>query len=491
VGQSVADKLNWDRLLCEDRRKGLHNPKPALTETAIERRPGDTRTEHERDHDRILFSAPLRRLQDKTQVFPLEKNDSVRTRLTHSHEVANMARSMGTTLAFEHATQVGFPNPDRAKRSVPALLEAIGLAHDIGNPPFGHQGEEAIRTWVLRNSVPVKEDALSRGIFDGWGPTKAQKEDFLRFEGNAQAFRLLTQLQIINDGFGLNMTCAFLASLMKYPVSSDTASTSLASKKFGFFQSEASIVEEVWNATGLKVGVRHPLTFVMEACDDIAYSVVDAEDGAKKSLLNFNKLADYLKRECDGDPVTERVLEKAYAEYARALGHKISPSEIDDIAMQMFRVNAIGAMVPSTIRAFVDNIDPIMSGEFNYELLAKSDASRLWKSLKKFSFEHIYTHGSVLVVESAGHSVIHRLMDMFWDAIHANYDAKQQNRRPSPLVQYTYLRISENYRRVYEDPKSTMSEGYKRLQLITDMVSGMTDSFAVALCDELRRCNAS
>ena len=197
----MADQLDWRRLLNAQRRKGK------AAGRAYTARLGEDRTEHERDHDRILFSTPVRRLQDKTQVFPLERNDSVRTRLTHSHEVANMARSMGTTLAFVHGGALGFPGEVEPLRNVPALLEAIGLAHDLGNPPFGHQGETAIQTWVKRHSVPRKDDPASFDIFDAPDLSEPMRRDFLKFEGNAQAFRLLTRLQILNDDFGLNGAC--------------------------------------------------------------------------------------------------------------------------------------------------------------------------------------------------------------------------------------------------------------------------------------------
>ncbi len=156
----MSVRLDWLDLLNSQRRKGK------AAGRAHEPRLGEDRTEHERDHDRILFSTPVRRLQDKTQVFPLERNDSVRTRLTHSHEVANMARSMGTTLAFVHGEALGFTAAVEPLRNVPALLEAIGLAHDLGNPPFGHQGETAIQTWMKRHSTTQSTDTGSFGIFD-------------------------------------------------------------------------------------------------------------------------------------------------------------------------------------------------------------------------------------------------------------------------------------------------------------------------------------
>ena len=481
----MTTKLDWTKLLNPQRRKDRAEGKPA------EAKGPEARTEHERDHDRILFSTPVRRLQDKTQVFPLERNDSVRTRLTHSHEVANMARSMGTTLAFLHGGELGLPDAVQPLRNVPALLEAVGLAHDLGNPPFGHQGESAIQSWMARHAVPRAENPDSLGIFDGWAPTAAQQQDFLRFEGNAQAFRLLTRLQIVNDDYGLNMTYAFLAALMKYPVpSNETLRTSQARKKFNFFQSEAEIVAEVWEQTGLAKGVRHPLTYVMEACDDIAYSVVDVEDAAKKGLINFNVLIAWLKHHADGDPVTSRVVEKAEARHSEFRGKSLSPRELDDISMQMFRVDAIGSMVRSAVDAFVRNKDDIMAGAFDKELMAEGDASALWASLKRFAKQHVYNHQRVLEVELEGHRTIHALMDMFWSSITDREEATNLASRRPPLAGYVYSRISENYRRVAEAENNAMPMRYRELQLVTDMISGMSDSFAIAFHDDLRRHHA-
>lgn len=185
--------LDWQKLLNQVRRRELHDSSESMGT-------GAGRTEFERDYDRILFATPTRRLADKTQVFPMEENDSIRTRLTHSLEVSNLARSIGVRLAFDHAEKVFGPNHEvlKVKRNVPSLLAAVGLAHDLGNPPFGHQGETAIQQWFAEKH---NEAAI----------------DFLQFDGNAQTFRLLTRLQVLNDQYGLNLTLGTLAALIKYP----------------------------------------------------------------------------------------------------------------------------------------------------------------------------------------------------------------------------------------------------------------------------------
>lgn len=192
-------KLDWSKLLVPTRRKSLHCESESIGT-------GIGREEIERDYDRVLFAAPTRRLADKTQVFPQDPNDSVRTRLTHSHEVSNLGRSIGIRLAYDHRSDVFGPDADALKveRTVPALLAAVGLAHDLGNPPFGHQGEESMKQWCRRHTMTEKVGNAA---------------DFNNFDGNCQTFRLLTRLQILNDNYGLNLTCATLAALMKYPVS--------------------------------------------------------------------------------------------------------------------------------------------------------------------------------------------------------------------------------------------------------------------------------
>ena len=203
--------LEWKRLLNPVRRKELRGSTESMNT-------GVGRQEIERDYDRILFATPTRRLANKTQVFPLEENIAIRNRLTHSHEVSNLARSIGVRIAFDHAEQVFGDEHEslNVKRNAPALLAAVGLAHDLGNPPFGHQGEVAIREWFSDNGKDTEEH-----------------DDFLHFDGNAQTFRLLTQLQVLNDDFGLNLTVATLAALMKYPSLHDSKDKGGFNSSFG------------------------------------------------------------------------------------------------------------------------------------------------------------------------------------------------------------------------------------------------------------------
>lgn len=454
--------LEWNKLLNELRRKDKFEEGCEHAETK------GTRTELERDFDRILFATPTRRLADKTQVFPMDPSDSVRTRLTHSLEVSNIARGIGVALAFDYAEQV-FGEEHEAlnvKRKVPALLAAIGLVHDLGNPPFGHQGELAMSSWFKG-----RESSLAQG---GDVPHK----DFLGFDGNPQTFRLLTRLQILNDDYGLNLTYGTLAAVVKYPCSVETYAR-YGYKKFGVFKSEYDVLSDVWEETGLREGVRHPMTYIMEACDDIAYAVIDAEDTVKKGYASFYDLMGYLKHCQDeyDDPILGAVIEKAEKKNKEYRGEELSSSELSEISMQMFRVYAIYHLVDEVTKEFVRACGAIMENEVEagYELVKCSGAAVLCKSLKDFDYKYAFRNKGVLKLELVGNNYIDSTMNMLWSAI------RDQD---SAFSRYAYHMISENYRRVRDSSKQTYL--YRDCQLLCDAVSGMTDNYLVGFHNELR-----
>lgn len=450
--------LSWQKLLNPVRRKELNGSKEVMG-TAI------GRMELERDYDRILFAAPTRRLADKTQVFPMEENDSVRNRLTHSHEVSNLARSIGIRIAFEHAEKVFGADHERleVKRNIPSLLAAVGLAHDLGNPPFGHQGELAIQQWFKEGSC---------------GDSKDVDLDFSEFDGNAQTFRLLTRLQVLNDEFGLNLTVATLAALLKYPSVYGSGNKG-GFKKYGVFNSEKTIIQEVWQQTGLVEGVRHPLAYIMEACDDIAYSIIDAEDTVKKGYASFYDLMDHLESYKQSDSVIQKVVgvsRKKNEEFKKDL---LSSRELNDISMQMFRVTAISEMVLSATTIFVDNIEGMLDGSIDpgFELIKNSNCAQLCSSVKKFDYAHGFQNREVLRLELQGNNYIKNMMAMLWRAVSRGDDENY------PFERYVFGEISENYRRVYNSSGKSL---YDKYQLICDTLSGMTESHLVNKHDEYK-----
>ncbi|KPX19598.1 putative deoxyguanosinetriphosphate triphosphohydrolase [Pseudomonas syringae pv. delphinii] len=448
--------LRWDKLLNQVRRKELHGAKESIGT-------GIGRTESERDYDRILFAAPTRRLADKTQVFPMEENDSVRTRLTHSFEVSNLARGIGVRLSFEYADKVFGADHEKlqVKRNVPSILAAVGLAHDLGNPPFGHQGELAMQQWFA--SLDSKEFISA---------------DFLSFDGNAQTFRLLTQLQLLNDKFGLNLTVGTLAALLKYP--SIYGSNKMGGfKKHGIFSSESEIIKEVWAETGLSEGVRHPLAYIMEACDDIAYSIIDAEDTVKKGYASFYDLMDYLEGFSDTNETMDDVIKASRKKNKEFKNENLSSRELNDISMQMFRVKAVSEMVSAATNVFVENIDNIMSGNIapGFELIKNSSCAELCKATKSFDLIHGFQHKDVLRLELQGSNYIKSMMSMLWDAV------SKGNQENYPFERYVYGSISENYRRIY---MASDKSAYAKCQLVCDALSGMTESYLIKKHDEFK-----
>ncbi|MEO9823292.1 MAG: dGTP triphosphohydrolase [Yoonia sp.] len=468
---------------------------------------GQFRTAQERDHDRVLFATPFRRLGDKTQVFPLESNESIRTRLTHSIEVANLARSIGLEVAATFKERL----PEHAERSVPAILACVGLAHDIGNPPFGHQGEYAIRAWFERNKTALFEcsknetvegKSTTQMMDDLASLTEQHKNDFLEFEGNAQTLRVLTKLQVMADDLGLNLTVGTLASVMKYVASSDGLNSEVqALKKVGYFASEQALVKRVREEVGLTGNARHPIALIMEACDDIAYSVMDAEDAIKKGFVSLNDLLATLSyqpaSESDlnsvDDPVIEYICKITNWELSELRGQeKLHPSELQDVATQKFRVHAIHLMVSAVVDAFEEHYDAILEGSFSGELIKVSKAGTLCSALKKFDRENAFSHKEVLEIELNGYNTLNRLMDYLWIGISDRESYVDLNsKRRSPFSAYVYSRISKNYKRIFENAiteyhgDQVLPIRYKEMQLLTDMVSGMTDQFCIDLYNDL------
>ena len=267
-------RMNWPDLLNHSRRRQTTSP-------------ADPRIEFERDFDRSVFSTPVKRLQDKAQVFPLEEHDAVRTRLTHSLEVSSVARGLAARGA-KWLLEQGEISPGM-DRSIEAIAATCGLIHDLGNPPFGHAGEDAIRAWFRR---PEREKCL-RTLLEG----EQQIQDFLKFEGNAQSLRLVATLQILADYNGLNLTFGTLSALRKYVAKSDEAdktATNRACRKPGYFASEEDIVEQIRDATGTG-NARHPICFLVEAADDIVYLAADVEDAIKKSVLSWDQVEEQLQ----------------------------------------------------------------------------------------------------------------------------------------------------------------------------------------------------
>lgn len=472
--------MDWNQLLSTRRIRQLYNGRPTAKDGA------DTRTEFQRDYDRSLFSTPVRRLQDKAQVFPLEPHDSVRTRLTHSLEVSNVARGLARAVGLS-LTTMGKITLEQAG-SIELIAATCGLIHDLGNPPFGHAGEKAIQTWFENRHE--KEPAFFDGLTSGIATVaERMKQDFLKFEGNAQTIRIVSRLQVLTDFYGLNLTCGAMSAACKYTATSEEAGKTGSPhhrNKPGYFASEDDLIDKIRKETGTNQS-RNPITYLVEAADDIVYATVDIEDGIKKGVVTWNEIEERLGKELGGtDPMFQSVLQQTNRKITEAVIPFVEGRERDETMAQTFRTFAITAATLSVVTAFKENYEAIINGEFEHELIAKSASAELLKACKSTARECIFRRDpEVLTREIAGRGVIHQLMDCFWEGVKTfEPGVKSSNDFPSKirsLISANYLRVFEN-----EFKKGQFPKDYYRMLLVTDYVCGMTDSFATNLHKKLR-----
>ncbi len=454
--------MQWARLLNKNRMRASTLP-------------GDHREEFERDFDRVAFSTPVKRMQDKTQVFPLEPHDAVRTRLTHSLEVSSVARGLAIAVA-KWLTQEGHIQAGM-DRQIEAIAATCGLLHDLGNPPFGHAGEEAIQNWF---NEKFNADMIQR-LLDNNPQLVA---DFRKFESNAQTLRLVMRLQILADFHGLNLTYGTLSALCRYTAPSHEAISDgdHAKEKPGYFASEAKLVRQIRETTGTG-DARNPITFLVEAADDISYSAADIEDSVKKGIFRWEFMEKLVKEERSA-PV-----EEAFSRKDKILkaGRTAVPTDLeDDIHASAFRTAAIGVMVESVVKTFTTQYENIMNGTYRGELVKDGTAEPLIRQLKKIGREYVYCTPPTLKLELMGRHVIVELLNLFWEGAQ-----KLPVDGPPKTIDFSGklgALLSENYMKVFRHFVKEMPElpeGYHRLQLVTDYVCGMTDSFAKRLHAEL------
>jgi dGTPase len=422
------------------------------------------RSAFQRDFDRIVFSSAFRLLQDKTQVFPLPDSDYVRTRLTHSLETSCVGRSLGTlvgqALVERHQLEPEFHPSDFG-----AIVAAACLAHDIGNPPFGHSGEDCIRHWFLTSDVVAGfRDSAELG----------EHTDLARFEGNAQGFRVLSHIQNPQQRGGMQLTCTTLAAFMKYPQESrcltDESIAARYRKKYGFFQREKDRFAIVAEEVGLIQcddfsWVRHPLTFLVEAADDVCYYIIDFEDGYHSRLISYEEIRDRFMAVIETGPMAER---------ARA---KLDSIETTENRVEYLRSLAISTVVNQVQAAFLDREPEILSGEFNTPLTDVVEAAKALDVIKRQSINDIYAERGILEIESAGFVVIPGLLDAFLGAITNNDLHSRKVRQLLPSW--------------YQQRDSSLDSEYARVLNITDYISSLTDSSAVSLYKKIKGISLS
>jgi len=423
-------------------------------------RPEQGRNPFQQDLDRIVFSGSFRRLANKTQVHPLAENDLIHNRLTHSIETASVGRSLGTIVGSKVIAKEKLK--DITEDEFGYVVQAACLAHDIGNPPFGHAGETAIGDWFEKefnnqNSVLHKMPGNKR-------------DEFLKFEGNAQGFRILTQLE--NNKFlgGLQLTYAILSTFTKYPRPAFLLNTLdgqyIGAKKYGFFSSEQKYYDQIGKTLGLiQKGsssegyyCRHPLAFLVEAADDICYNIVDLEDAVVTRDLQFDEVANLLEK---------------------LAGETDYSNHTNEEKIAYLRAKAIGEAVKQCAETFMTNYDSIMKGEYSNSLTEdpSNPLKDTFKQMKEKSKERIFTSQRKTELEISGHKIIFGILDTYKEVL---VDLANNNWKENNLSG-----VSKKLIRLGELNFSNATDLYSCTQVITDFVSGMTDRYASDLFKKL------
>jgi dGTPase len=437
--------MQWEKLLTSGRFD------PAKKKHTVQ---DSFRSEFEIDYDRIIFSAPFRNLQDKTQVFPLPEHDFVHTRLTHSLEVSSVGRSLGKSVGeflmdkYPNLLQLGIQSSD-----IGSIVAAAALTHDIGNPPFGHAGEEAISDFFKHHPYGIV-----------WQGQVKQPEwtDLCNFEGNAQGFRML-----VAQNNGLKLSYATLASFTKYPrpaqvFERDTKRRS--QKKFGFFADQIHDYAHLSEILGLgktnsDCWLRHPLAFLVEAADDICYSIIDLEDGCTLGLVSFEQTSSLM---------------------AEILGERFKPEKLEKYNTQtqklaILRAMTIGKLVEECVVAFCQKEETMLTGDFDQALTDIIPSATILSKISKLSVEKIYRSKPVLEKEAAGFQVLEGLLEVFSMALnHKFYQTELYSGKDKSILRL----LPEDF------PMEGWGEHvnpYPMLRSLIDFISGMTDKYALAL----------
>lgn len=436
--------MSWEKLIC-DKRYGLEDYHD--TRSGI-------RSDFQRDFDRLVFSSPFRRLQNKTQVFPLPGSVFVHNRLTHSMEVASVGRSLANEITRElrmrHAAEPWVKKLD----AIDEIVGAACLAHDLGNPPFGHSGEKAISTFFSEGEGAVLQPLL----------TPEQWADITRFEGNANSFRLLTHQFNGRRPGGFAMTYSMLASIVKYPYESSLAGNN---GKFGFFNTEVETFRRIADELGLiaRPGpneetryARHPLVYIVEAADDICYQVMDMEDAHKLHVVTTREVTDVFLGFFD---------EERRSHMMEVMTRVADPNE----KIAYMRSCVIGTLVRQCAQAFTDNEEAILRGEFTGSLLDHIDPLERegYRRCSALAWEKIYCASDVVDIELAGNRIISFLLEKLIHAVR------------NPKLNYSGLLLSKVPQQ-YDIAAPTL---FGRIQAVLDHMSAMTDVYALDLFRKL------
>ena len=442
--------MNWEQLLSL-KRYGDTNKRNRKDQD-------ETRIGFEVDYDRIIFSDSFRSLQDKTQVVPLSKTDFVHTRLTHSLEVSVVGRSLGRIVGkqllekYPNLKELGYQINDFG-----AIVASACLAHDIGNPPFGHSGEKAIGEYFKTgNGLQFKEQL-----------TDKEWQDLIDFEGNANGFRILTESREGVEG-GLRLSYATLGTFMKYPKESlpKKPTANIIDKKYGFFQSEKALFVDVANDLGLRqvrhgndmAFSRHPLAFLVEAADDICYTIIDFEDGINLGLIEEEFALEYLI-----NLVRDTINTEKYYQL-----------KTKQDRLSYLRALAIGNLINEAANTFLENEVAILKGDYQISLLEKCKYEAQINDIIKISVDRIYRSKEVIEKEISGYRILADLLDVFITAVNNSY-----NRTASNYDKLLMNILPEKY-------MSNDKNSYHRILAVCSFIAGMSDGSAILLHKKIK-----
>lgn len=459
----------------------------------------------ESDRGRIINSAAIRRLQQKTQVFPLERNAVVRTRLTHSMEVQQVGRYIVQTL-FKKLSQ--FEQIDfHLQHSVESIVEMACLAHDVGNPPFGHFGESAINRWFVAFLNP--EEITCFQNTQDHVLMQAMIEDLTHFEGNAQGIRLVHSL------LQLNLTYSQIGAMLKYTRCASITKEHVPkkyhylAKKPGFYLAETTLIKTLETELNLKSYRRYFLSYIMEAADDISYCIADLEDAVEKNILTIDSLYHLLEKAWTEEKpnrcrlLFEKVIQSAYQTYQQASKKQVAFADRDFFTN--LRVKTINHLVPYAVSRILENANQIAEGSFNQALLEKGQSAEfhLLNCFKTVARQNVFNHPSIESMMLQGFKVITGLLDSYAPLYKINsvdfiqlIEGKLEDSNDFLIEKLLVHRLSSRYCKVYldtialldtQDPNYSLWEFYYRVRLIQDYISGMTDHFAY---DEYRNLMA-
>ena len=432
----------------------------------------ENRTDFQRDFDRMIFSSAFRRLQNKTQIFPLPGNTFVHNRLTHSLEVELVGRYLGNLTGKELAKNYIDPKNEDATRfynyELSNVIAAACLAHDIGNPSFGHSGENAISSYFKQNAT-LKINSLDlKEHFEA-----KEWQDLTTFEGNANAFRLLTQHFIGKYEGGMGLTFTTLAAILKYPCESTAVDKNHTHrKKYGFFQSEKEIFKSIaeefrlnYDLTNEEISTfRHPFVYLVEAADDICYRIIDLEDAHRINILSYEKMEYYYTS----------ILSQLGSNENEKIKTTLTTLHDSNEKIAYLRSKSIGLLVTKCAELYIKNQKEVLSGSFKTSLMDEKDLyCPIMNKIQKDSIKYIYNHPSVIELEITGYKVLSELLNTFVEAVLVD--------KPNGLQKKTLLLIPSQFS-FYEQKSASP---YQKVMGVLDFISGMTDGYATSLYRKL------